>query len=216
MSIDQSWLRTHRSLIIQCLLMFALTALATGFLVRWRSSTARARGGYNFTSSQTDPASGPKIGERIDVALFKSPDGKTLEDEIRSHQLTLAVVVDPHCGACAAAKDQITIVREAIAHSSIYYCVMMLPNDVASTDYLDFAASIDLKNRAFVSSATEKSNSALATMVIPSHLLMDSNGTIVQKWTGTDRNQVVRQRMANQIVADALKELTAIQSPQTH
>jgi hypothetical protein len=44
-------------------------------------------------------------------------------------------------------------------------------------------------------------------MVLPSHLLLDANGLIVRKWPGTDQSAKVREKMANQIVADTVEEL---------
>jgi len=205
----RSWFQRERSLIAVCVIMFSVTAVVTAFLARWTGGRSN-RSGYNFQSAENEPSSGPRVGERIAVREFKSFAGKTLADEIKSHPLTIAVLVDPGCSACAASKDQIFAVRDAIANSTIYYCVLMLPNDVASTQHLEFANSLELQDRAYFASAREKSNAAWATMVIPSHLLLDANGTILQKWPGTNRNRSVRESMANQIVSDALNQLAML------
>jgi hypothetical protein len=204
------WLKHHRGLIAQCLIVFAVAAIALAFFARWKARTSVANVSYIFKSSETDPGSGPAIGDRIDTQLFRSLAGKTLTDEIKAHPLTMAVVVDPNCGACEAAKDQILSVRDAIQQSAIHYCVIMLPNEVPTDKYLEFANSLAIKDQAFFSSAKEKSNYALATMVIPSHLLIDASGRVVQKWEGTNRNSDIREAMAKQIVSDARKQLSEV------
>lgn len=207
-----TWLRRHSSLIALCVIMFSATAIATVFSTRWRDN-ARSNGrDYNFQIEETDPHSGPRTGERLAVGEFKTAANRTLADEISSHPLTIAVLVDPNCSACAASKDQIFAVRDAIATSTIYYCVLMLPNDVASKEHSEFANLLDLQDRAYFASARNKSNEALAMMVVPSHLLLDANGTVLKKWPGTDRNRDVRASMAKQIVADALSQLAMTQS----
>ncbi|HEX6044106.1 MAG TPA: hypothetical protein VFZ22_06425 [Pyrinomonadaceae bacterium] len=216
MRIIVAWLKDHRALVAQCLLVFALTAIATAFLVRWKVKPSAANIVYDFNSSITAPGSGPVIGDRISTELLRSLTGKTLTDEIKAHPLTIAVLVDPNCGACAAASDQILLVRAAIEQSAISYCVIMLPNGVPTNEYLEFAASLGIKDHAFFSSAKEKSNYALATMVVPSHLLIDASGTIVQKWEGTNRNRDIREGMAKQIVSDARKQLSAVESFGNH
>jgi hypothetical protein len=45
-------------------------------------------------------------------------------------------------------------------------------------------------------------------MATPSLMLIDHKGTILRKWPGTDRRQLIRFKMANQIVADTLQELS--------
>ena len=63
-------------------------------------------------------------------------------------------------------EDQISAVRDRIANSTVYYCVLMLPNDVASKDHTEFANTLGLLDRAYFAPAREKSNAALVTMVI--------------------------------------------------
>lgn len=208
----RTWLRRPQSLLGICVTMFTLTAVATVFSTRWTGNGKSNGGEPSFQTSETDSGSGPRIGERIAVGGFKTLAGKTLADELNNHPLTIAVFVDPNCSACAASKDQMFAVRDAIANSTIYYCVLMLPNDVPSKEHSEFADLLHLRDRAYFASAREKPNAALAMMVIPSYLLMDANGTILQKWPGTNRNRNVRESMAHQIASDALNQLAMVQS----
>lgn len=199
------WLKAHRSILLRCLVAFTLTTFVTGFAVYLRERIAR-QAGYRFPTSDTN-SDGPRIGDRIDVEAFGSIAGKSLTDEIQNRQFTMVVLVDPQCGACTASKDQIREVREALDKSPIFYCVLMLTKGEPSGVYLEFADALGLKERFFVSSPEKKTNEALATMVIPSHLLIDSTGSVVRKWPGTNRNSDVRMKMANQIIAEALSQL---------
>lgn len=201
----RSWFKEHRGILLRCLVAFTLAVFVTGFAVYLRGRIAR-EAGYRFSTSDTD-SGGPRIGDRINVREFRSSAGKALIDEIKNHPFTMVVLVDPQCGACAASKDQIWEIREAIDNSPIYYCVLMLTKDEQSAAYQEFADALGLKDRFFVSSPEKKPNDVLATMVIPSHLLIDSTGSVVRKWPGTNRNSEVRMKMANQIIADALAQL---------
>ena len=102
--------------------------------------------------------------------------------------------------------------RDGSVSSAIFYCVLMLPGDVASKDHLEFASLLNFRT-VLILGRREKSQMRLRRRwLFPPTLLLDANGIILQKWPGTNRNRNVRESMARQIVSDALNQLAIRQS----
>ena len=120
----------------------------------------------------------------------------------------MIAVVDPHCPACKAAQSQMRGVSDQLASSGIPYFVVMLSGPNSAREYFAYADSLGLGSTAFIWRTDElQPPLSLVEMVIPSHLLLNRDGVIVDKWPGTHQDPLVRQRMTNQITADALKRI---------
>ncbi len=132
-----------------------------------------------------DVASGPAVGESIDLLSFKSRSGQTLAQALQQHKLAMLVLVDPNCGACTTTKDTLNALRERVQTTRMAYFVVMIPDGSETQKYFDFADSLKLETDSFVWSNSEvKPPATLLTMTKPSHLQVTSEGLIVQKWSG--------------------------------
>ncbi|MDQ3666518.1 MAG: hypothetical protein M3410_08050 [Acidobacteriota bacterium] len=198
------WLEFKKVLLLQCLAFFAFSLLVSGLSARWiRSFPARET--YDFNARKNDD-DGPRIGETVDLGSFKGADGSTLADAVRGTPVFMVVVVDPHCEACKGAMDQLRGVHDQIAATGIGYFIMMFTKAANSPQYFDYANSLELGSKIFIWT-TDKTPpiKSLNGMVVPSHLLIDNKGVVMDKWPGTHPDPRARQEMIRQIVSDALK-----------
>lgn len=93
------------------------------------------------------------------------------------------------------------------------YCIVSFEPMPQSADFFKFADSLNTLAPAFLrSSAGSPPSPQLVTMLVPSHFLIDRGGVVIAKWPGSSNTETVRQRMANQIVSDTLKVLSASSS----
>lgn len=166
--------------------------------------------GYDFSYSldETEPGAGPKVGEKVDVSGLKTNNGIKFSS-IADHGLIMLVTVDPNCGACKTASDEIRDVQRRIQQLGISYYLVSFTSPNPRSEFFQYTDSFRTDTSAFLWDMSEmKPPESLHTMVLPSHILVDSNGVVIRKWLGTDIHKPVRRRMANQIVADAFTELS--------
>lgn len=166
--------------------------------------------GYDFSYSldETQPGAGPKVGEKVDVSELKTNTGIRFSS-IADHKLIMLVTVDPNCGACKTASDEIRDVQRRIKQFGIPYYLVSFTSPNPRSEFFQYTDSLRTNTLAFLWDMSEKKPpESLHTMVLPSHILVDSNGVVIRKWLGTDVHKPVRRRMANQIVADAFTELS--------
>lgn len=79
-----------------------------------------------------------------------------------------------------------------------------------------FADSLHIGAPAFLRSISEVTPPERFTaMLVPSHFLVDRSGEVIKKWPGSSNAELVRQRMANQIVSDTVNALSASGSRQS-
>jgi hypothetical protein len=204
--------RLSRSLYLlaACVAAFALALGATSYLTEsFREIDAKTTEGFDFSFASDEKLDwvGPKVGERISLARLKTQDGDTLASVARNN-LVMVVMVDPDCGACKAASDEMRDVRNRIAEAGIKYYPASVTARQSPSQFLEYTMSLGIREPALLWQTQEEAPPiSLFTMVLPSHLLLDSRGVIVRKWPGTDKSPSVRRRMANQIVADTVEEL---------
>lgn len=127
---------------------------------------------------------------------------------LAGNNLVMVVLVDPECGACKAASDEMRDVRNRIALAGIKYYPASVTARQSPSQFLEYTQSLGIGGPAFLwQEQDEAASASLFGMVLPSHLLLDNSGVIVRKWPGTDQSPQIRRRMANQIVADSIEEL---------
>jgi peroxiredoxin len=160
--------------------------------------------GYNFTVNENESWSGPKIGERIDLARLKDRNGVSLAEWIQGRVAILAFV-DPRCGICEYAYDQMRFVNKNAKRAGVGYYTVSVTASTATPDlkaltpseFFQYTDSISVGAPAFLwDAADERPPDKLYSMSVPSHVLIDRNGTIIRKWLGTDQQESVRKRMA--------------------
>lgn len=203
-------LKNSLALILASAVTFALALLASSYLTKTSSEVdVGTRQGFDFGFAADEKLDwvGPKVGDRINLSRLSTQDGETLAD-LAGNNLVMLVLVDPECGACKAASDEMRDVQNRIARAGIGYYPASVTARQSPSEFLEYTQSLGIRGPALLWQEQDESPPAsLFGMVLPSHLLLDNSGVIVRKWPGTDKSPQVRRRMANQIVADTVEEL---------
>jgi hypothetical protein len=165
-----------------------------------------AKEGFDFSgiSSKDNKWRGPDIGEQINLTQLKGQDGSTLAEVIGKRPAML-VAVNPECGMCTVAADEMRYVRDQISNTGIgYYPVSFIPDD-GNFDLSAYTNSLGLGKVSFQWSASAPSpQDSILNMTSPAHILIGLDGTVIKVWPGSYAVQSVRDRMGKQIVADTL------------
>jgi hypothetical protein len=198
------------SVCLSCVAVFTLAMLGASYFARSsRAVHVRTTEGFDFGFASDEKLSwvGPRAGYRIDLARLKTQDGATLAS-MTGNKMVMLVLVDPNCGACKAATDEMHDVRNRIARSGIKYYPASVTTLQSPSEFSDYTRSLGIRAPALLWQRLDGAPAeSLFTMVLPSHLLLDPNGVIVRKWPGTDQSANVREKMANQIVVDTIAEV---------
>lgn len=202
------WLKLNKTIAIQCIAVFGIGIIVTGLVPRLKGKISLPTEGFDFNARKHDASSGPTIGETIDLKVPKGRDGRSLAEVVGNSPFCMIAVVDPHCPACKAAESEMSGVNNRLTNAGIPYFIMILGSTNSASEYFAYADSLNLSSKAFIWRTDESQPPpSLHEMVIPSHLLLSRDGVVVDKWPGTHQDPVVRQRMMNQITADALKRI---------
>lgn len=196
-----------------CVLAFSITMMLTTCLFSSRNnpdlprngSPSRTRDGFDFTPIRNaQHGAGPEVGNRIDLTRLKSGDGESLAATVGEGPAMLALV-DPECALCKTASDEMRYVRNQLSDIGVPYYFVHFTLSTPSPSLGRFINSLGVEANLFVWSKDEGlPPEQLFTMVIPSHILIDESGTIINKWPGSNNDKLIRDRMANQIVYDVL------------
>ena len=163
-----SFLKQRPSLVAKCLLVLCAT-LGVGLI------PTRAQ----------DPASGPALGDTIDLLSFRTQKGETLAQAIKGHSLAMIVLVNPSCQMCTVSKESLSSLKERVGKPGIPYFVLMVPDNSETEKYFAYADSLKLGAPAFVWSNSEsKPPVSIVNMAVPSHLMVTNEGLVVNKWPG--------------------------------
>lgn len=144
------------------------------------------------------------MGDVIPIESLKNKDGKTIS-QIYAGKLILLGIVDPECGACKLAKDQITWIQEDAQANDINYVLTSFTSTGSKEKFLEFTDSFRFPANTFQWSSPDQPPTSLRNFVVLSHLLIDSNGKILRKFPGTSQDYYVRRRMAKQITKEILQ-----------
>lgn len=163
-----SFLKQRRSLVALCLLVIC-ASMASGLV------STRAQ----------DPASGPALGDTIDLLSFRTQKGETLAQAIKGYSLAMIVLVNPNCQTCTMSKESLNSLKDRVGKPGIPYFVLMIPDSSETEKYFAYADSLKLDARSFVwANAASKPPFSLVTMAVPSHLMVTNEGLVVNKWPG--------------------------------
>lgn len=202
---------SRRRLILKCVVAFILAAAATLAYDSW-GRFPRAVGpeeGFDFSEGvdENDPAEGPKLGERIDLSAFKGRGGESLKDAMRGKPAVLAII-DPECGMVGQAADEFSDMRQRLSRDEVGYYLIAFKKAPEPGKFYDYADSLGVGAPSFLwESSVRAAPSSFRMMVVPSHLLVDAEGAVLLKWSGTSPYEEKRRRMANQIILDARRKL---------
>jgi hypothetical protein len=147
---------------------------------------------------------GPNLGEKIDLTNLKKKDGSTLASAIGKRPIVL-VVVNPECAMCRVASDEMRNLRERLGSEDIKYYVVAFESENPNIDFFRYGDSLGVGAPSFLwDEAAGAAPLSVLTMTMPSHLLLNSDGTVIRVWPGSSNETAVRDRMTHQILADAL------------
>ena len=202
-----TYLSGNKSLLLQCAIVFAVCLVVTGLVKTWTTRIIPVSGGFDFEARMSGIGSGPALGTQIDLSGYKTRDGSNLKDAIKGRSAML-FVVDPQCPACQAASDQLAGIKERLAHMGVTTFIVMFSKTENAANAFSYAESLAIGSEAFVrpKDDTVKTDSVFR-MVVPSQILIDKEGTVINKWPGTSPDPVVRKKIVNQIVSDVTNAL---------
>jgi hypothetical protein len=147
---------------------------------------------------------GPNLGEKIDLTHLKVKDGKTLASAIGKRPIVL-VVVNPECAMCRTASDEMRNLRERLGSVDIKYYVVAFESENPNIDFFRYGDSLSVGAPSFLwDKAAGAAPLSVLSMTVPSHLLVNSDGTVMCVWLGSSNEKFVRDRMASQIVTETL------------
>lgn len=202
-----SFSRFLAGLIAGSLIAFVLAGIAVKAFRRQAAPPKPAlflKQGFDFRAlrSEDQPWTGPEIGEKIDLKMLKAADGSAIATLV-GKQPVMLVSINPSCYMCSVAKDQMRLVREALVAADIqYYPVCFSPDSKHNS--FDYSRSLGFKGPAFEWQGATEPAPSIINMTVPSHMLVDQDGTVIQVWPGSNAEEEVRQRMSTQIVNDTL------------
>lgn len=203
-------LSSKQSLLLRCAIVFTLCLILTGLVKTFsRDGFFPVRGGFDFASRMNGAGSGPTLGAKIDLSRYKAPDGSSLKDAITG-QPAMLFVVDPGCRACTLASDQLRLIQEQVSDAGMNTFVVMFSTAEKSAEAFSYAETLGLASKTFICTIDEAvKTDSVFRMVVPSHILVEEDGTVINKWPGTSPDPVARKRIVNQVVSDAVSALSS-------
>jgi hypothetical protein len=173
-----------------------------------------AQNGFDFKGAlqPTSSYAYPDLGETIDMqhlAETSAAGGVRTLAEVLNGRPGLLVVVDPGCGFCRAARDQMSNVKDRVTQYGISYSLIAFGSEQQRT--LEYRDSISPDIHLFQwSNTSQLPRKSLLEMPTPTHILVDGHGTILRIWPGSSRDKEDRSRMARQIASDTLVIVEAV------
>lgn len=212
-------------LIIGGTIAFAVGVFAgKAFLVPKQSPNASTHSGpfltegFDFNQLRTaeNEWRGPDIGEKIDLTRLKMKDGTTLASMTGKRPVVL-VSINPDCAMVRITSDEMSHLREKLSSININYYMAFFAAQTPHLDFFKYSDSLNVGAPSFLwDIQAGKPAESIFTMTTPSHLLLNSDGTVIRVWPGSYKDKPVRQRMMRQIIADtlvAIDTLKAVSSP---
>ncbi|MFN0140265.1 MAG: hypothetical protein ACKVQW_09285 [Pyrinomonadaceae bacterium] len=153
---------------------------------------------------EENPGRGAQPGELIDIRHLTDKNGQNLADYSRA-DLTLLAVIDPECWATSTAVDHILDVERGAREIGVDYFLVSFTYDESSSRFWEVAQRISPNTIPFLWDQNERPPESLITMVVPSFLVVDRSGTILQTFPGTNVNADTRAKMASRTIEEVAK-----------
>ena len=185
---------------------FVLTTCVVWFLLPAKKDKGNMyfTQGYNFRQLRLNnpDVMTLSIGDKIDISNIKSSDAKLLSS-FSSKNLFLLVVIDPNCPACNESKDMMNEIHKTAETIGIPYFPIAANNSYSRLEMGNYSRNFGFENY-FYQFAELSSPDSLSQMVTPSHILVDRNGIVLNIWLGSNKDEIIRKRMSDQISSDLL------------
>lgn len=95
--------------------------------------------------------------------------------------------------------------HKKLSSMDINYYMVFFAAQTPQSDFFKYSDSLNVGAPSFLWNAElGVPPESIFTMTAPSHLLLNSDGTVIRVWPGSYEDKPVRQRMARQIIADIL------------
>ena len=213
-------------LVIGAMIIFGLGALsAKAFLTRNQSFSPNANTSKNASNpfltegfdfkrlrSTDNEWRGPEIGAKVDLTRLRMKDGKTLSSMTGKRPIMI-VAVNPDCGMCTIASDEMSHLREKLSTMDINYYIVSFAPQTPTVDFFKYSDSLNVGAPGFLWNADEGAPpESMFIMTTPTHLLLNDDGTVIHVWPGSYNEKPVRQRMARQIIADTFVAIDTLKA----
>lgn len=160
--------------------------------------------GYNFHKLQSNDKdfSEYKVGDKIDLNKMQMTNGVPLLS-VTQENLLLFVVIAPDCPFCRISEDIVNKSRKETKQIGIgYYSICFVPIS-SKSELKKFSQTMGFED-SFLWQDESRPPQNLVSIPTPAHFLTDRNGTILQVWFSSSRDEKIRERMSNQISSDLL------------
>lgn len=151
---ESSWLK--KSLVVTvCALAFGFGVFAATLVNSESPVSANVDEGFDFSSStdMNNPSAGPQNGTQINLAHLKMRNGEPLTNVVHT-QLIMLVTVDPECGACKVASDQMHDIQNGVQPQGIEYYPVSVTASITSSksaaEYFSYADSFAFNTPGFL------------------------------------------------------------------
>lgn len=160
--------------------------------------------GYNFHKLQFNDKdfSKYKVGDKIDLNKVQMTNGTPLLSATQE-ELLLFVVIAPDCPFCRISEDIVSRSRIEAKKSGVGYYSICFVQISSKSSLKKFSQSMGFED-SFLWQDESKPPQDLISIPTPAHFLTDRNGTILQVWFSSSRDEKIRERMSNQISSDLL------------
>lgn len=140
---------------------------------------------FNVLRTSENEWRGPDIGEKIDLTRLKTKEGKTLASMVGKRPVVL-VSVNPECAMCRIAIDEMVHLHKKLSSMDINYYMVFFAAQTPQSDFFKYSDSLNVEGPSFLWNAEAGSPpESVFTMTTPSHLLLNSNGTVIRVWPGS-------------------------------
>lgn len=158
--------------------------------------------GFDFRAlrSLNPDLDNPKVGAKISLADLQTSRREKLST-FGNEELLLLAVVAPDCAACKFSEDMMQNIHKTTNELGIKYLPVVFTKVSPDVDIQRYAETLGFETCVLWSSELPVPES-LATMITPSHILMNKDGVILQIWLGTNKDAETRKRMTKQISSD--------------
>jgi hypothetical protein len=170
--------------------------------------------GYNYDSfiGKEYDWTGPKTGDVINLEYLTDENNKPLS-EVSNQRLILLSVLDPECGACGMARDQMKFLQENLANKDVDYFIISFSQKLSPIELSRYTKSMNLAVSTYSWAGNYKDIiPSINKMVLPSHILVDAKGNVIKTFPGTDNQKSVRDKMVYQIIKEIIEEKSKLKT----
>jgi hypothetical protein len=159
--------------------------------------------GFDFRAFRSESWKGPAIGEKIDLKMLKAADGTGITPLLGKQPIMLASI-NPTCGMCKVAREEMLVVREGVVAEGVQYFAVCFNPTGPAQDFFEYAKALKFPEPALKWEGEVPPQGSVLDMTVPPHLLLNQEGIVLQVWPGSSTEKDIRQRMASQIINDTL------------